>query len=205
MARTPVLAAGGILVRSGSQPLIAIVQRRKDNCWVLPKGKLKPRESVLAAAKREVVEETGHSVIVHEFLGTMTYEAGGRPKIVKFWRMQPKEAPPRKLMRDVKAVEWLPPETAIRKLSLPHERLFLTEVASDAVTLLAAPANTTALAKVEAPAPSKQRSRVRTSHPPAVTARTKVVAPSTHHAPLQLPHRLLHWLQRITPLGMRRD
>jgi len=201
MARTPVLAAGGILVRSGSQPLIAIVQRRKDNCWVLPKGKLKPSESVLAAAKREVMEETGHSVIVHEFLGTMTYNTGGRPKVVKFWRMQPKEQPPRKLMRDVKAVDWLPPASAVRKLSLPHERLFLAEVAPDALKL-AAPANTTALAR---PDVTPKPARGRASHLPPVATRTKVAAPSMHHAPLQLPHRLLHWLQRITPLGMQRD
>ena len=72
--RTPILAAGGIVVRGGPQPLIAIVQLRKQNDWVLPKGKLTSNESALAAAKREVLEETGHDVSVHEFLGTMSYD-----------------------------------------------------------------------------------------------------------------------------------
>ena len=34
------MAAGGIVVRGTHTPLIAVVQRRKDDGWVLPKGKL---------------------------------------------------------------------------------------------------------------------------------------------------------------------
>ena len=48
MARGPVFAAGGIVVRGGPPPLVAIVQLRKDNTWVLPKGKLNKREHVVA-------------------------------------------------------------------------------------------------------------------------------------------------------------
>jgi len=29
-----------------------------------------------------VLEETGHRVAIHEFLGTLAYEAGGHPKLV---------------------------------------------------------------------------------------------------------------------------
>ena len=76
----PVEAAGGILMRRGRTPLFAIVQRRKDNAWVLPKGKLKPRESAVAAARREVVEETGHGARVHEYLGAISYKAGPPPE-----------------------------------------------------------------------------------------------------------------------------
>src|SRR3954465_15252011 len=122
--RVPVQAAGGILVRDAGKPLIAIVRLRKDNAWVLPKGKLKPGENALAAAKREVVEETGHEVEVHEFLGAMSREAG-KLKIVQFWRMSALDTPPRKLMRDVRAVKWLPLEQAIKTLTHAHERAFL--------------------------------------------------------------------------------
>ena len=45
MARTPVLAAGGIVLRSGETPLIAVVRLRKRNEWVLPKGKLDDGET----------------------------------------------------------------------------------------------------------------------------------------------------------------
>lgn len=122
--RVPVQAAGGIVVRDAPEPLIAVVRLRKDNAWVLPKGKLKPGENALAAAKREVVEETGHEVEVHEFLGAMSREAG-KLKIVQFWRMSAVDAPPRKLMRDVRAVKWLPLKQAIKTLTHAHERAFL--------------------------------------------------------------------------------
>ena len=57
--RAPVLAAGGIVVREGPEPLIAVVRLRKDKSWVLPKGKLKPREDALACARREARTQAG--------------------------------------------------------------------------------------------------------------------------------------------------
>jgi 8-oxo-dGTP diphosphatase len=128
MARTPILAAGGIVVLDGQRPLIALVQRRKDNEWVLPKGKLKRKEKAVAAARREVIEETGHEVRVHEFLGAISYRAGGKPKLAQFWRMQAVAESGRKPARDIKAVEWLPLESAIEKLSLPLEQVFLRNI-----------------------------------------------------------------------------
>lgn len=128
MARAPVLAAGGIVLRQTKPPLVAVVRLRKRNEWVLPKGKLDDGETPRAAAEREVMEETGHDVLVHEFLGTLAYEAGGGPKVVHYWRMEAGDAPVHKLMRDVKAVEWLPLEEAIERLSRDHERAFLEQV-----------------------------------------------------------------------------
>src|SRR6186713_759097 len=128
MAGKTIHAAGGIVVRNGARPLIAIVQRAKDELWVLPRGKLKRDESALAGARREVVEETGHRVRVCEFVGAITYRARGRSKVVQFWRMQAEASPSRDLMEDIMAVEWLPLSTAVRKLSYPLERLFLSNV-----------------------------------------------------------------------------
>jgi len=127
MARTPVMAAGGIVTRRDA-PLIAIVRLRKRDHWVLPKGKLDPGETPRDAAEREVVEETGHDVTVHEFVGTVAYEAGGRPKIVHFWRMEAEIVQRHALMRDIKAVAWLPLEEAIAQLTRGHEQAFLAEI-----------------------------------------------------------------------------
>src|SRR5262249_7764388 len=91
-------ATGGA---TGSRPLIAVVQRAKDELWVLPRGKLKSNESALAGARREVVEETGHRVRVREFLGAITYRARGRPKVVQFWRMQAEVKASRDVMEDI--------------------------------------------------------------------------------------------------------
>ena len=133
MARKTVHAAGGIVVRNGSRPLIAVVQRAKDELWVLPRGKLKSNESALAGARREVVEETGHRVRVREFLGAITYRARGRPKVVQFWRMQAEVKASRDVMEDIVAVEWLPLAAAVRRLSYPLERLFLRSVGRTAL------------------------------------------------------------------------
>jgi 8-oxo-dGTP diphosphatase len=126
-------AAGGIVVRNGARPLIAVVQRAKDEHWVLPRGKLKTNESALAGARREVVEETGHQVRVREFLGAITYRARGRPKVVQFWLMRAAVNPSRDIMKDIMAVEWLPLRAAVRRLSYPLEKLFLRNVGKRAL------------------------------------------------------------------------
>ena len=136
MSRAPILAAGGIVLRGGARPRIAVVQRRKDNGWVLPKGKLKSKESAISAARREASEETGHDVDVREFLGVIYYFASGRPKLVHFWRMQAGGAPRRTRTRDIKALEWLPLASAIERLSRPHEQAFLRQVGHRAVELM---------------------------------------------------------------------
>jgi 8-oxo-dGTP diphosphatase len=74
------------------------------------------------------VEETGHRVKVHEFLGAITYRASGRPKVVQFWRMHAAARPSRDVMKDILAVEWLPLAAAVRRLSYPLEKLFLHHV-----------------------------------------------------------------------------
>ena len=122
----PILAAGGIVLRGKSRPRIAIVRLRREKAWVLPKGKLMPREHPRDAAKREVLEETGYHVSVHEFLGSMSYAAEGKIKIVQFWLMRASGSPARELMHDVKAVKWLPLQQAIAMLNRPHEKVFLT-------------------------------------------------------------------------------
>jgi len=122
----PILAAGGIVLRGKSRPRIAVVRLRREKAWVLPKGKLMPREHPRDAAQREVLEETGYRVSVHEFLGSMSYAAEGKIKIVQFWLMRATGAPARELMDDVKAVKWLPLRQAIAMLNRPHEKVFLT-------------------------------------------------------------------------------
>jgi 8-oxo-dGTP diphosphatase len=131
--RAPILAAGGIVIRNDPKPRLAVVQRRRDKAWVLPKGKLKPNEKPIAAARREVMEETGCEVRVHEFLGLLSHPGGRGPKITHFWRMQVIDQPAGKLMRDIKAVDWLPLAAAIERLSLPHEQSFVREIGPRAV------------------------------------------------------------------------
>ncbi len=124
----PILAAGGIVLRGEVRPRIAVVRMRREKAWVLPKGKLLPRERAHVAAKREVLEETGYDTSVHEFLGSMSYMAEGRLKIVQFWLMRVVGPPSHELTADVKAVKFLPLKKAIETLTRPHEKVFLTHV-----------------------------------------------------------------------------
>jgi 8-oxo-dGTP diphosphatase len=128
MARERVMAAGGIVVQRGDSPRIALVQLRKRDDWVLPKGKLNKGETPRAAAQREVLEETGHVVSVHEFLGTLAYPLGERTKVVHFWRMEAGDAASQPLMKDVTAVVWLTLDEALARLTRDHEQAFLAEV-----------------------------------------------------------------------------
>ena len=122
----PILAAGGIVLRGNVRPRFAVVRLRREKAWVLPKGKLYPREHPRDAAKREVLEETGHDVSVHELLGSVSYVVEGKLKIVQFWLMRATGVPVHELNDDVKAVKWLPLRQAIEhtdppaRKSLPH-------------------------------------------------------------------------------------
>jgi len=123
----PVMAAGGVVVMTGRSPLIAVVRRRKDDGWVLPRGKLRPKESALAAALREVEKETGHSVAVREFLGTVSCESGGRPKIIQFWLMVSRGSAGDEPVDDAR-IKWLPLNAAVAMLTEPLEQSFLAEI-----------------------------------------------------------------------------
>src|SRR3984957_19919600 len=181
MARAPVLAAGGIVLRPTKPPLIAVVRLRKGNEWVLPKGKLDDGETPRDAAMREVLEETGHDVSVHEFLGTLAYDLGGRSKIVHYWRMETQGRPTRELMADVREVDWLPLDVAVERLSREHERAFLANVGPLAL-------ESAALAKrsqeTRRPSETKQETRI---DAPAKRRRRRTAAPkpSPALAPVQ--------------------
>ena len=132
-SRIPILAAGGIVLRTSPAPRFAVVQSRKMGTWGLPKGKLAAGEDAMTAARREVLEETGYRATIHEFLGTLAYETNGRPKVVQFWRMEAAARPAGGLMRDVRAVRWLALEEAIEQLTHPREQVFLQQVGPTAL------------------------------------------------------------------------
>jgi 8-oxo-dGTP pyrophosphatase MutT (NUDIX family) len=50
------VSGGGVVVNKQGQVLVV---NQKGTSWSLPKGKIEPGEDVLAAAKREIYEETG--------------------------------------------------------------------------------------------------------------------------------------------------
>jgi 8-oxo-dGTP diphosphatase len=180
MARAPVLAAGGIVLRQTKPPRIAVVRLRKRNEWVLPKGKLDTGETPRDAAEREVLEETGHDVSVHEFLGTLVYETGGRSKIVHYWRMEADGEQVHELMADVRSVDWLPLPDAVERLSRVCERAFLESVGPIALQAVAM-AEKERRGRAKQPAPEKRKAR----RPVAPSPSTRPSIGEPMPAPLQ--------------------
>jgi 8-oxo-dGTP diphosphatase len=69
---------------------VLVVHRPKYDDWTLPKGKLHAGESAEEGALREVAEETGLCCSLGAPLASTSYiDAEGRPKVVRYWAMQP--------------------------------------------------------------------------------------------------------------------
>jgi 8-oxo-dGTP diphosphatase len=85
-----ILAAGAVVSRKGKDNglEVLLVHRPKYDDWSFPKGKLDPGEHIVAAAVREVAEETGLDIRLGPPLGTVSYQVGnGEPKskVVHYW------------------------------------------------------------------------------------------------------------------------
>src|SRR5690242_544101 len=82
----PIRSAGAVVWRPGPDGgSVLLVYRERYNDWTVPKGKREPGEHVLAAAVREVQEETGQRVVLGRPLGQIRYASSGYPKVVDYW------------------------------------------------------------------------------------------------------------------------
>lgn len=124
-AQDTVLAAGCVLWRhaphGGPGIEICLVHRPKYDDWSHPKGKLKRGEDALAAALREVLEETGHRCVPGARLPSLRYLANGRPKHVTYWAAETRSGS-FAASAEVDAIAWLPPAAARRRLTQPRDR-----------------------------------------------------------------------------------
>ena len=113
-----VRAAGGVVVSDGR---IALIHRPKYDDWTLPKGKLDPGESWEDAAIREVREETGIPCRLLDELPSVAYhDSRGRPKTVRYWRMEPAGEAGEVDGSEVDELRWVDPAEALALLT--HER-----------------------------------------------------------------------------------
>ncbi len=102
------------------------MHRPRYDDWSLPKGKVDDGETVLEAAVREVLEETGHRARPGRPLGEVRYQVAGRDgrardKVVHYWAMEA-EGGAFAAGDEVDALRWLPPEQAAPLLTRDQDR-----------------------------------------------------------------------------------
>ncbi|HWH66881.1 MAG TPA: NUDIX hydrolase [Gaiellales bacterium] len=122
-ADSVVRAAGAVLV-DGDR--VALVHRPRYDDWTLPKGKHEPGEDDIAAALREVREETGFHGHIERDLGVVRYmvEKRGvvRPKVVRYYVMRAAAAGPFVPNDEVDELRWVTREQAALLLSYERDR-----------------------------------------------------------------------------------
>ncbi|HET9518965.1 MAG TPA: NUDIX domain-containing protein [Actinoplanes sp.] len=126
-----VRAAGGVLWRPApTGPQVCVVHRARYDDWSLPKGKLHADEHPLAAAVREIREETGVPARPQLRLPSVSYVLpGGVPKSVQYWLLQAGDGPVARHDDEVDEVAWLSPAAAAGRVSYPGDRRLLDHVA----------------------------------------------------------------------------
>lgn len=118
-----VRAAGGVVWRDGANGLeVLLVHRPRYDDWTFPKGKAEGGETDEDCALREVEEETGLRCALGAELPSTSYrDSLGRPKVVRWWAMEPAGGELR-AATEADETRWVPLEGAARLLSYGRDR-----------------------------------------------------------------------------------
>lgn len=116
---TEILRAAGAVVWRGEEhrPEVAVIHRPRYDDWTFPKGKLKTGEHLIAAAIREVHEETGVTAMLGRALPPVHYLYKERLKRVDYWAGQVVSQDPFVPGDEVDELVWLPLDEARARLT----------------------------------------------------------------------------------------
>ena len=107
---------------------ILLVHRPQYDDWSFPKGKVEAGESSIAAACREVQEETGVTAIFGQYLGSSSYKIEDGKKKVKYWMaMGLPNSPTFTPNVEVDKIEWVSIKEARHFLTYDEDREILDE------------------------------------------------------------------------------
>ena len=124
-----VRAAGGVVRRSRDGGVeFLLVHRPKYNDWSFPKGKCETDEPDEECALREIEEETNLRVALGPELVSTTYVSKGRPKLVRYWLVEPQDPDEARAQNEVDALAWLTPDEAAARLTYARDRDVLRAV-----------------------------------------------------------------------------
>ncbi len=125
-------AAGGVVWRRvGERTEVVLVHRPHYDDWTFPKGKRKGDETDEECALREVEEETGLRCSLGDELPSTEYEdSRGRPKIVRWWTMEPESDTTEIDEDEVDEARWVSTYEASLLLTYDRDRRLLEAFAS---------------------------------------------------------------------------
>ena len=186
---------------------VLMVHRPRYHDWSWPKGKAENGEPLLAAAVREVEEETGQIITLGAPLTTQRYRlGGGQTKEVHYWVGTPLpadaaaarlRAPAARAPRtEIDQTRWASPEAASDMLTRRGDRRLLADlvarasegrlVTSTILILRPGPADTapeSASASADAGAPAAPATHMPATPAPAETATVPAAAPKPRPVP----------------------
>jgi len=122
-------AAGAVIWRrnASDQIEIALVHRVKYQDWSIPKGKVEGKESLIACAYREVLEETGFSVRFGPKLGQISYLVGAVVKTVTYWSAKFLSVDGTPNPQEIDEVRWIVAEEALDFLTRELDRQIINQ------------------------------------------------------------------------------
>jgi mutator protein MutT len=135
--RAPTIeVAAGLIIRDGK---ILIAQRRSNahlgGLWEFPGGKRKPDESFEACLVREVMEELGLTIAVHEQVASAEHSDSERRVQIRFYRCTILAGDPKPLGCD--ACRWITPAEIGAYPFPPADEPLVRQIASGKIGLSA--------------------------------------------------------------------
>ncbi|KAF1690633.1 NUDIX hydrolase [Pseudoxanthomonas koreensis] len=127
----PAVTVASVVVRDGR---LLLVEERIEGRLVLnqPAGHLDPGESLVQAAVREALEETGWEIAVESFIGAYQWHAPGGQQYLRFAFGATAVAhdPARSLDEGIERAVWLTP-AELRARAAEHRSPLVWQVAAD--------------------------------------------------------------------------
>jgi 8-oxo-dGTP diphosphatase len=132
-----IIAIGGVVYRRAANGQIELLLIKKhDGFWTLPKGKVEPHETHVAAVVREIYEETGITGIVEAPVRQVSYMITKRGKrynkIVTYYLMLATagQARPGDSSEGIEYVDWFPLNTALEQIGRSRVRKVARQASS---------------------------------------------------------------------------
>jgi 8-oxo-dGTP pyrophosphatase MutT (NUDIX family) len=114
-----VLSAGGVVL-DPDRTQVLLLQKRSSGAWLLPKGRVEPREPADAAARREILEETGYRTRLGSLIGLQVRPNGVASKVKVILWFKAEAVPGRPVSEGeckTYGIFWRPLTTALQEIA----------------------------------------------------------------------------------------